>query len=108
MLNCDGHWKVMHQDLAGGKYYRKKGKVCLGTRIGSCKVDLAPKRLQVEKVRKQFTADIRMVESRHVYFDCLLELPFTVDLQSSLLGACSQPLAGILSAWTRRCWSRGP
>ncbi|CAE7364949.1 Kin [Symbiodinium pilosum] len=36
--------KVMHQDLAGGKYYRKKGKV--------------------EKVRKQFTADIRMVESR--------------------------------------------
>mmetsp|Transcript_96 Transcript_96/g.196 ORF Transcript_96/g.196 Transcript_96/m.196 type:complete len:408 (+) Transcript_96:50-1273(+) len=36
--------KVMHKDLAGGKYYRKKGKV--------------------EKVRQQFTADIRMQESR--------------------------------------------
>eukprot|EP00931_Biecheleriopsis_adriatica_P055461 TRINITY_DN32799_c0_g1_i1.p1 TRINITY_DN32799_c0_g1~~TRINITY_DN32799_c0_g1_i1.p1 ORF type:complete len:401 (-),score=106.47 TRINITY_DN32799_c0_g1_i1:88-1290(-) len=36
--------KVMHQELAGGKYYRKKGKV--------------------EKVRNQFTADVRMVDAK--------------------------------------------
>ena len=36
--------KVMHQDLAGGKYYRKKGKVV--------------------RVRQQFAAEIRMVEGR--------------------------------------------
>lgn len=36
--------KVMNQDLAGGKYYRKKAKV--------------------EKVRQQFTADVRMVEAK--------------------------------------------
>eukprot|EP00933_Yihiella_yeosuensis_P025865 TRINITY_DN20058_c0_g1_i1.p1 TRINITY_DN20058_c0_g1~~TRINITY_DN20058_c0_g1_i1.p1 ORF type:complete len:405 (-),score=114.20 TRINITY_DN20058_c0_g1_i1:139-1353(-) len=36
--------KVMHQELAGGKYYRKKGKV--------------------EKVRNQYTADVRMVEAK--------------------------------------------
>jgi len=36
--------KVMHQELAGGKYHRKKGKV--------------------EKVRNQFTADIRMSETK--------------------------------------------
>eukprot|EP00437_Effrenium_voratum_P039858 CAMPEP_0181463522 /NCGR_PEP_ID=MMETSP1110-20121109/34958_1 /TAXON_ID=174948 /ORGANISM="Symbiodinium sp., Strain CCMP421" /LENGTH=396 /DNA_ID=CAMNT_0023588223 /DNA_START=47 /DNA_END=1233 /DNA_ORIENTATION=- len=36
--------KVMHQELAGGKYYRKKGKV--------------------ERVRQQFAAEIRMAEGR--------------------------------------------
>jgi len=36
--------KVMNQELAGGKYHRKKGKV--------------------EKVRNQFSADIRMVETK--------------------------------------------
>jgi len=36
--------KVMHKDLAGGKYYRKKGKV--------------------EKVHDRFTADVRMSEDR--------------------------------------------
>jgi len=36
--------KVMHQELAGGKYYRKKGKV--------------------EKVHDRFTCDIRMIDSR--------------------------------------------
>lgn len=36
--------KVMNQDLAGGKYYRKKGKVV--------------------RVRQQFAAEIRMVEGR--------------------------------------------
>eukprot|EP00913_Durusdinium_trenchii_P035626 g33338.t1 len=35
---------VMHPDLAGGKYYRKKGKV--------------------ERVRQQFAAEIRMLEGR--------------------------------------------
>merc|ERR1719277_1442778 len=34
----------MHQDLGGGKYYRKKGRI--------------------EKVRDQYTADIRMSESK--------------------------------------------
>jgi len=36
--------KVMHPDLGGGKYYRKKGRI--------------------EKVRDQYTADIRMSESK--------------------------------------------
>lgn len=36
--------KVMHQDLAGGKYYRKKGKV--------------------EKVHDRFTADVRMADDK--------------------------------------------
>jgi len=36
--------KVMHQDLAGGKYYRKKGRI--------------------EKVHDRFTADIRMLEGK--------------------------------------------
>ena len=52
----------MHQDLAGGKNYRKKGKVHSFLRWFVCVRILD--RVQVEKVRKQFTADIRMVESR--------------------------------------------
>eukprot|EP00928_Gymnodinium_smaydae_P036725 TRINITY_DN25624_c0_g6_i1.p1 TRINITY_DN25624_c0_g6~~TRINITY_DN25624_c0_g6_i1.p1 ORF type:complete len:471 (+),score=89.39 TRINITY_DN25624_c0_g6_i1:79-1413(+) len=36
--------KVMHQDLGGGKYYRKKGKV--------------------EKVHDRFSADVRMVDTK--------------------------------------------
>jgi len=36
--------KVMHEDLANGKYYRKKG--------------------QIEKVHDQFTADVRMSDSK--------------------------------------------
>ena len=52
----------MNQDLAGGKYHRKKGKADKDMRT-----NLIFDRLkQVEKVRKQFTADIRMVESRPV------------------------------------------
>ena len=36
--------KVMHKELAGGKYYRKKGRVV--------------------RVKEQFAAEIRMVEGK--------------------------------------------
>ena len=77
-------WQVMHQDLAGGKYYRKKGKASSPRHEQSEEEQLARKKTrdehgqswnanemmchggvcQVVRVRQQFAAEIRMVEGR--------------------------------------------